>query len=180
MENKIYLIREMYDSFSYDLYDELKGFINNNNSVLIGSRRIGKTTIAIADVLSEALTKDNTQIGFYTDNGTTRIKTNFLKSTCDNLNIDYSIDMMNCTIILSNGSSIKVISKDQLIWCSFDYVMADVCTITEIDYNNIFLISNGNFKIITGTHNSFINQYRDNNPDTVFTINWRSSGIFNY
>ena len=180
MENKIYLIREMYDSFSYDLYDELKGFINNNNSVLIGSRRTGKTTIAIADVLSEALTKDNTQIGFYTDNGTNRIKLRFLKEACDSLNIDYSIDPMNCTIILSNGSSIKVINKDQSREYSFDYVIADVCSLTEFNYNDIVSISNGNFKIITGTHNSFINQYRNNNPDTVFTINWRSSGIFNY
>ena len=180
MENKLYLIREMYDSLSYEFYDELNGFINNDNSILVGYRRAGKTTIAITDVLSEALTKDNARIGFYTDNGTNRIKIDFLKNACDNFDIDYSIDTMNNTIILSNGSSIKVINKDQSRGHSFNYVIADICTITELNYNDIFLISGGNFKIVTGTHNSFINQYKNNNPDIVFTFNWHNSGIFNY
>jgi hypothetical protein len=181
MENKIYLIREIYDSFSYNLYDELEGFINNNNSVLVGCRRAGKTTIAVIDALSEALLKDNIRIGFYTDNGTNRIKLRFLKEACDSLNIDYSIDPMNCTIILSNGSSIKVINKDQSRGYSFDYVIADVCSLTEFDYNNIVSISCRylNFKIITGTNNSFTNQYKEDNPNRVFILDWRNLDVFN-
>ena len=181
MENKIYLIREIYDSFSYNLYNELEGFINNNNSILVGCRRAGKTTIAIIDALSEALTKDNIRIGFYTDNRANRIKLRFLEEICDNLNIDYSIDIMNCTIILSNRSSIKVISKDQSRGHSFDYVIADVCSLTEFDYRVIVSIScrHSNFKIITGTHNSFTNQYKECNPNIVFTLDWHNLDNFN-
>lgn len=181
MENKIYLIREIYDSFSYNLYNELEGFINNNNSILVGCRRAGKTTIAIIDALSEALTKDNIRIGFYTDNGANRIKLRFLEEVCDNLNIDYSIDIMNYTIILSNGSSIKVISKDRSRGHSFDYVIADVCSLTEFDYRDIVSISfrHSNFKIITGTHNSFTNEYKECNPNIVFTLDWRNLDNFN-
>lgn len=181
MENKMYLIREIYDSFSYNLYDEFEGFINNNNSVLVGCRRTGKTTIAVIDALSEALTTDNIRIGFYTDNGTSRIKLRFLKEACDSLNIDYSIDPMNCTIVLSNSSSIKVINKDQSRGHSFDYVIADVCSLTESDYGDIVSISRRylNFKIVTGTCNSFTNQYKENNPNIVFTLDWRNLDVFN-
>ena len=179
MENKIYLIREIYDSFSYTLYSELEEFINNNRSILVGCRRVGKTTIAAIDALSEALTKDNIRIGFYTDNGTNRIKLEFLKEACDNLNIDYSIDPMNCIIILSNGASIKVTSKDRSRGHSFDYVIADVCSLTESDYNNIISISRGylNFKIIVGAYNSFINQYKKDNPNIVFTLDWNNLNV---
>lgn len=181
MENKMYLIREIYDSFSYNLYDELEGFINSNNSILVGCRRAGKTTIAVIDALSEALTKDNIRIGFYIDNGTNRIKLRFLKEACDNLNIDYSIDPMNCTIILSNGSSIKVINKDLSRGHSFDYVIADVCSLTEFDYRDIVSMSCRylNFKIVTGTYDSFINQYEKDNPNIVFTLDWHNLEAFN-
>ncbi len=174
MNNKMYLIREMYDSLSYKLYDELYDFIENDNSLLVGCRRSGKTTIAIADALSEGLTNDNMHIGYYTDNGTNRIKIGLLKNKCDEFGIDYSIDSFNNIVMLANGTTIQVFSKDQVRGRRFDYVISDVSIITESEYEDVFLVSRGHFRIVIGTQNSFTYQYKKNNPDKVFTIAWNN------
>lgn len=174
MENKLYLIREMYDSLSYKLYDEFYNFLESDNNLLIGCRRSGKTTIAIIDALSEGLTNDNIYIGFYTDNGTNRIKMDLLKIKCDEFGIDYSIDTFNNRIILANGAIIQILSKNQVRGRRFDYVISDVNTITESEYDYVFSVSRGHFRIIIGVQNNFTYQYKKNNPDKVFTLAWNN------
>ncbi len=174
MENKMFLIREMYDSMSYNFHNELCGFIEEENSLLVGCRRCGKTTIAIIDALSEALTTDGIRIGFYTDNGTNRLKVDLIKNTCEIFGIDYSIDIMNHSIILSNGSVIQAINKDQTRGRRYDYVIADVCVLTEFDYRDICHISLGRYRLIINSQNSFTYKYKNDNPDKVFSLVWNN------
>lgn len=174
MNNKIYLVKEMYDVLSYKFYDGLLNFVENKNTLLIGYRRCGKTTLSVIDALSEGICTDGIRIGFYVDNGTRRIKSTLIENMCENFGLNFSMDTTNSMFHLSNKSTIQLIEKNSIRGHRFDYIVTDVRNITESNFEDIRLASKGNYRIIIGEPNDFFYGHKDIAPEKVSVITYKN------
>lgn len=179
MENKLYLLREIYDSLSYTLREEVLDFFSHDNVFLIGDRRVGKTTIAFIDAILEGILHDNKRIGIYTDRVVTSVHFDLLARFCNELGMDYSKNSYDKMIFLPNGSTIAITnSLPNHRGDNFDYIVADVHLMDTDSYNDIlYKCRCRDFKIIVGQQTQFVRDYLEVNPDNSLIIFINSTNI---
>lgn len=164
MENKMYLIREIYDSLSYEFDENIFEFYCNDIDFMLGARCTGKTTISFIDAIAQASLDSNKKIALCTD-ADRRYVYSLLVEFCDNLGLEYFKDSHTLTILLPNKSYIQIISPNTARGCRFDYIVADINKLYEHDYNQILAVSKtmNDIKIISGTQTDFFHEYVHNN-----------------
>ena len=170
MENKLYILREIYDSLSYDLREDALNFYYMSNSFLLGARRIGKTTITSLEAIVEGSLNDDINIAIYTDEPEME-RYLLLVRLCDELNLDYARDHYFKTITLPNKSTIKIISRKHR-GGRYDYIVADIHNMIEEDYQHILTMCRGDynrFKIAVGVQNDFVHDYIQNNSNVIIS-----------
>ena len=164
MENKTYLIREIYDSLSYDFDETIFEFYCNDINFLLGDRGTGKTTISFINAIAEASLNPRRKIGFCTDSEQRYVYI-LLIEFCDKLGLDYYKDDHTLAVILPNNSYIQIMNLNNIRGHWFDYIIADMHCLFEDDYNRILVTCKdlNSFKIVTGTQTDFIYDYVHNN-----------------
>ena len=168
MENKLYLLREIYDSLSYRLSERALNFHCTDNSFVLGARRTGKTTMAFLEAIVEGALHDRSKIGLFTDSRAEMNHFILLSHLCDDLGLEYSKDSYNRTIVLPNGSTIKITSsKPSHRGERYDYIVADIHDMNEEEYYSLLCLSHGNFKILAGQHTDFVHNYIQNNHHMI-------------
>ena len=178
MENKLYLIREIYDSLSYRLVDKVENFYMEDNSMLLGARRTGKSTMAFIEAIVQCSLNDGTSICIYTDAFSERIHFDMLIAFCEELGIEHSKDIHNRIIIFSNRSRIGFSSgASQYRGSRYDYIVADVHHMTEDDYLYIRRICIFNFKFIVGEQTDFVRTYIRTHPELSYTFTYEDLGV---
>ena len=179
MENKLYLLREIYDSLSYTLYEEALNFFSHDNVFLIGDRHVGKTTMSFIDAILEGILHDNKRIGIYTDTVVTSIHFDLLARFCNELGMEYSKNSYDETIFLPNGSTIMITnSLSNRRGENFDYIVADVHLMDAYSYDDILHKCRcRDFKIIVGQQTQFVRNYLEINPDDSLIIFINSPNI---
>ena len=173
MENKLYLLREIYDSLSYRLSERALNFHCTDNSFVLGARRVGKTTMAFLEAIVEGALHDGSKIGLFTDSRAEMGHFVLLSYLCNDLGLEYSKDSYDRTIVLHNGSTIKITSSNPSHRGErYDYIVADVHDMNEEEYYCLLHLSNGNFKILAGQHTDFVHNYIQNNHHIIipFTL----------
>jgi hypothetical protein len=173
MNNQMYLLKEMYDSIaSVKTYELLESFFINENTIFVGSRRVGKTTAAFFYAMSSAINKENVHMGIYVDKGQERIYLDMLKRQCDSFCLSYTMDVVNKKICFSNGSNIRIISERNYRGFRFDCLIIDTFTFPEEKFAYFLNMCNNNLKIITNSQTPFVKHYEEVYPGKITIIKW--------
>jgi hypothetical protein len=173
MNNQMYLLKEMYDSIAcVKTYELLESFFINENTIFVGSRRIGKTTAAFFYAMSSAINKENVHMGIYVDKGQESIYLDMLNRQCNCFCLDYTVDSINKRILFSNGSDIRIISERNYRGFRFSCLIIDTFTFQDDKFAYFLNMCNNNLKIITNSQTSFVRQYEEAYPDKVTIIKW--------
>lgn len=177
MENKLYLIREIYDSLSYRLIDKVEQFYSDYNNMLLAPRCFGKTTMAFIDAITECSLNSNLNLIIYVDNFSTKIHYDMFVLFCNELGLEYSSDSFNRTIILQNGSKINFVSAATYRGRRCDYVIADLHNMKEEDYTNILCCNARCCKFIVGACTDFVHDFMNANQESSQTCTFEDLGV---
>ena len=177
MEEKLYLIREIYDSLSYRLVNKVEQFFSDYNNMLLAPRRFGKTTIAFIDAIAECSLNPNLDLIIYVDNFSIKTHYDMFVFFCNELGLEYSNDSFNRTIILQNGSKINFVSAATYRGRRCDYIIADLHNMKEEDYTNILYCNARCCKFIAGDCTDFVHDFMNTNPESFQICTLEDLGI---
>lgn len=169
MENKMYLINEIYDSLSYKLINKAEQFYSDYNNMLLAPRRFGKTTMAFIDAISECSMTPNLNLLICIDTIFTSTYYDLLINFCNDLGVEYAKDTPRSAIVFLNGSQITVTNTASLRGRRFDYVIADMHYMQEDAYTSLLCCNALCYKFIVGVQTDFVREFINANP-TSFQV----------